>query len=243
MRTLLTSAAIIAATIGSAAAADMGAGHIMPSLPAVPAAIAPATSWSGCYVGGGGGWGISKTTLTVPGVKAVADDPATLPDESAPAVPGASLDGLGADGGVLGVLGGCDLQMGQVVVGGFANYDWHQDHDVTLTLGTKSWSSGIDEQWAVGGRAGVLVGPSLVYGIAGYTEAKLDIGDHTGWVYGAGVELPLGNGFSLRGEYTYSDLEEVAYKVGPAMAPTTLLVDPDVHAVKAALTYRIGVGR
>jgi opacity protein-like surface antigen len=214
MRTLLATAAF-AASIGAAAAADLGGGHIIPALPAVPAVLAPSTSWTGCYAGVAGGWGISKTEVSIP--------------------PWASLDGLGADGGILGVLGGCDIQMGALVLGGFANYDWHQDHDVTLTIGTASASTGIAEQWAVGGRAGVLVGPSLVYGLAGYTEAKLDIGDHAGWVYGGGIELPIGNGFSLRGEYTYSDLDSEAY--GP------VVVDPDVHAVKAALTYKIGVGR
>jgi opacity protein-like surface antigen len=214
MRALLATAAF-AASIGAASAADLGGGHIIPALPAVPAVLAPSTSWTGCYAGVAGGWGISKTEVSIP--------------------PWASLDGLGADGGILGVLGGCDIQMGALVLGGFANYDWHQDHDVTLTIGTASASTGIAEQWAVGGRAGVLVGPSLVYGLAGYTEAKLDIGDHAGWVYGGGIELPIGNGFSLRGEYTYSDLDSEAY--GP------VVVDPDVHAVKAALTYKIGVGR
>jgi outer membrane immunogenic protein len=213
-RALLTTAAF-AASIGAASAADLGGGHIIPALPAVPAVLAPSTSWTGCYAGVAGGWGISKTEVSVP--------------------PWASLDGLGADGGVLGVLGGCDLQMGAVVVGGFASFDWHQDHEVTLTIGPASASTGLDETWAVGGRAGVLVGPTLVYGLAGYTEAKLDIGDHAGWLYGGGIELPIGSGFSLRGEYTYSDLDSEAY--GP------VVVDPDVHAVKAALTYKIGVGR
>jgi opacity protein-like surface antigen len=215
MRALLTTAAF-AASIGAAAAADLGRGHVIPELPAVQAALAPSTSWTGCFAGVAGGWGVSKTEVSVP--------------------PFASLDGLGADGGILGVLGGCDLQMGQVVVGGFASYDWHQDHAVNVTVGPTSIDlATLEEQWTAGGRAGVLVGPGLVYGLAGYTEAKLDIGTHSGWVYGAGLELPIGAGLSIRGEYTYSDLDSEAY--GP------LVVDPDVHAVKAALTYKIGVGR
>jgi outer membrane immunogenic protein len=215
MRTIITTAALVA-SIASASAADLG-GHVLPAAPAVPAVLAPAPSWTGCYASIGGGWAVSKTEVSIPGF--------------------VGLDGLGADGGVLAVGGGCDLQMGQIVVGGWADYSWHQDHAVTVSFGPTSVDlASLEEQWAVGGRAGVLVGPSLVYGLVGYTEAKLDIGDHTGVVYGGGVELPIGSGFSLKGEYRYSDLETVRYG-------GLLDVDPDVHEVRAALSYKIGVGR
>jgi opacity protein-like surface antigen len=213
MRTIITTAALVA-SIASASAADLG-GHVLPAAPAVPAVLAPAPSWTGCFASIGGGWAVSKTEVSIPGV--------------------GGLDGLGADG-VLAAGGGCDLQMGQVVVGGWADYSWHQDHDVTLTTPWGSASTGLNEAWAVGGRAGVLVGPSLIYGLAGYTEAKLDIGDHTGVVYGGGVELPIGAGFALKGEYRYSDLESIRYG-------GFVDVDPDVHEVRAAISYRIGVGR
>jgi outer membrane immunogenic protein len=214
MRALIATAAF-AASIGAAAAADLGRGHVIPELPAVPAVLAPSTSWTGCSIGGGGGYAISNTTVGVPGFF--------------------ELDGLGAEGFTAFAGAGCDLQLGQVVVGAFADYTWDFDHDVTLTIGSGSASTGLNERWAVGGRAGVLVGPSLVYGLVGYTDAQLDIGDHAGVVYGGGVELPIGSGFSLKGEYRYSDLETVSYG--------GLDVDPDIHEVRASLNYKIGVGR
>jgi opacity protein-like surface antigen len=214
MRMILAIAALAAPL--AANAADLG-GPVQQTAPALPAVLAPAPSWTGCYGQVAGGWAVSKTEVSIP--------------------PWASLDGLGADGGVLSVGAGCDLQMGQVVVGGFADYAWHQDHAVNVTFGPTSIDlATLEEQWAVGGRAGVLVGPSLVYALAGYTQAKLDIGDHEGIVYGGGVELPIGAGFALKGEYRYSDLESIRYG-------GLLDVDPDVHEVRAAISYRIGVGR
>jgi outer membrane immunogenic protein len=214
MRALLATAAF-AASIGAAVAADKG-GHIIPDFPAaVPAVLAPSTSWTGCYIGGGGGYAISNTEVSVPGFL--------------------TIDGLGAEGHTFFAGGGCDIQMGQVVVGGWADYTWDQDHDFTISAFGGSISTGINERWAAGGRAGVLVGGALAYGLVGYTDADLDIGSHAGVVYGGGVELPIGSGFSLKTEYRYSDLETVRY--------SGIDVDPDVHEVRASLNYKIGVGR
>jgi opacity protein-like surface antigen len=243
MRALLATAAF-AASIGAAAAADLGRGHVIPELPAVPAVLAPSTSYTGCYAGGGVGYAVSTT-----GVDLFQKGP-KLDDKFV-----AGLDGLGASGHTFSALGGCDLQMSQVVVGAWGDFTWHQDHDVTLTwasptlanpAATKSVSSGLNDQWSVGGRAGVLVGPSLVYGLVGYTEASLDIGDHAGLIYGGGIELPLGAGFALQAQYTYSDLDSERYQILDNKGKPTgasFDVDPDVHAVRAALVYRIGVGR
>jgi opacity protein-like surface antigen len=242
-RTLLATAAF-AASIGAAAAADLGRGHVIPELPAVPAVLAPSVSYTGCYAGGGVGYAVSTT-----GVDLFQKGP-KLEDKFV-----AGLDGLGASGHTFSALGGCDLQMSQVVVGAWGDFTWHQDHDVTLTwasptlanpAATKSVSSGLNDQWSVGGRAGVLVGPSLVYGLVGYTEASLDIGDHAGLIYGGGIELPLGAGFALQAQYTYSDLDSERYQILDNKGKPTgasFDVDPDVHAVRAALVYRIGFGR
>jgi opacity protein-like surface antigen len=243
MRALITTAAF-AASIGAAAAADLGRGHVIPELPAVPAVLAPSVSYTGCYAGGGVGYAVSTT-----GVDLFQKGP-KLEDKFV-----AGLDGLGASGHTFSALGGCDLQMSQVVVGAWGDFTWHQDHDVTLTwasptlanpAATKSVSSGLNDQWSVGGRAGVLVGPSLVYGLVGYTEASLDIGDHAGLIYGGGIELPLGAGFALQAQYTYSDLDSERYQILDNKGKPTgasFDVDPDVHAVRAALVYRIGFGR
>jgi hypothetical protein len=56
----------------------------------------------------------------------------------------------------------------------------------------------------------------------------------------------LGAGFALQAQYTYSDLDSERYQIlDKAGKPTgeSFDVDPDVHAVRAALVYRIGFGR
>jgi opacity protein-like surface antigen len=260
MRRSLLATAAFAASIGAAAAADLGGSRVIPALPEVPAVLAPALSYTGCYAGGGVGYAVSTT-----GVDLLQQGP-KLDDKGKPVLDAngkpvledkfvAGLDGLGASGHTFSALGGCDLQMSQVVVGAWGDFTWHQDHDVTLTwasptlanpAATKSVSSGLNDQWSVGGRAGVLVGPSLVYGLVGYTEASLDIGDHAGLIYGGGIELPLGAGFALQAQYTYSDLDSERYQILDNKGKPTgasFDVDPDVHAVRAALVYRIGFGR
>src|SRR5262245_8405666 len=85
-----------------------------------------------------------------------------------------------------------------------------------LVVGVESdlMKGGWDELGWIGstrGRAGVLLGPSLLaYGTAGVVYGRLDstLADmsFTGWAAGGGLEYKLARHISLRAEYRYQDL-------------------------------------
>src|ERR1700682_20798 len=105
----VVSAALFLAA-SSALAADMAA---KAPLRAAPVAYAP--NWTGCYVGGGGGYGLWNQENT-----AFADGP--------PRVPFSDTTTTGGRGYFGTVQGGCDYQfaaMGQqFVIGAFGDYDF-----------------------------------------------------------------------------------------------------------------------
>jgi len=124
-------------------------------------------SWTGCWISGGGGYGISRTNR-----------------DSRDVVTGAInvLDATSGSDGWLATAGvGCDYQFGsRWVVGAFADGTWSDikgDHAwrvfgpgaTYVGEATQDWS------WAVGARVGYLVSPSfLTYFNAGFTQAHYD---------------------------------------------------------------------
>ena len=159
MKKFLLALTAAAALSGSAMAADMAPRTYTKA--AVPAAVA---SWTGCYISGGGGYGISRTNR-----------------DSRDAVTG-TINVLnntsGSDGWLATAGAGCDYQFSnRWVVGGFADgtfSDINGDHawrvfgpGVTLVGRAKQ-----DWSWGAGARVGYLVSPSfLSYVNAGYTQA------------------------------------------------------------------------
>jgi outer membrane immunogenic protein len=162
MKKLVIALAAAAALTSPAFAADMAA-----KAPLRAAAIAPAVSWTGCWVSGGGGYGISRT------------------DRYSRDVVTGATNVLGATSGSDGWLAtagvGCDYQFSsRWVVGAFADGTWSDikgDHawrvfgpgETFLGESKMNWS------WAAGGRIGYLVSPSfLTYVNAGYTQAHTE---------------------------------------------------------------------
>lgn len=122
----------------------------------------------------------------------------------------------------------------RLLVGAFADIDFYMDGDSGFSAyerhyGSHSWIDGdfnLDNVWSVGGRLGFLVSPRLlVYGVGGYTQARIDgtanatfqWGDgpaHTvsmdfpdelqGWFVGGGAEVKIHKNVSLKFEYRYS---------------------------------------
>jgi outer membrane immunogenic protein len=172
-----------------------------------------AYSWSGCYVGAGGGYGMfnQRQTFLNGGVNA---------------------QGSWNDGG-RGWFGtaqiGCDYQARpDIVVGAFADYDWSgiKGHITNPHIGFVYADEKMKSSWAAGGRIGWLPFRQqfLLYAAAGYTEAKFDQADyqsvgvgprgislakHTynGWFLGAGYEYGLGwvPGLFWKTEYRFAD--------------------------------------
>jgi outer membrane immunogenic protein len=194
---------------GPAMSADM-------RLPAkAPPLAAPVYSWTGCYLGGGGGYGMF-------------DQEVRFVDGSGRPL-GATTD-VGGRGWFGTVQVGCDYQIsGNIVIGAFADYDfsgikgtWHTAVAFSDLVGEEKLKS----SWAVGGRIGwIAFQPLLVYVSAGFTEARFNsiplvealggapttftVASHTytGWFIGTGYEYALGffPGLFWKTEYRFAD--------------------------------------
>lgn len=184
---------------------------------AMSASAAEAQSWTGCYVGVYAGYTVAASEISVPGF--------------------ASLEGLSSEGGQIGPIGGCDLQLDRLVVGAFADYAF-RSVDTTVTLGGFSESVGLENAWSIGGRAGFLITPqTLAYGLVAYQESDFDdagtgiISDLSGIAFGGGLETEFSPGWRLRGEYRYVD-----YSSKDILGVAEL--DTSEHSFRAGLVWK-----
>ncbi len=261
MKKLVLALTAVAAFTGSASAADLAA---RPYTKAAPLA-APVTSWTGCYVGGGGGGAMTKNdhndfsnSLALTGF--------------APGTPLSPNLSTGADGWFGTVQVGCDYQFNNFVVGVFGDYDFMDIHGDISTGGffapALTGSQKQDSQWAVGGRAGYLVLPQLLtYVSGGYTQAHwtsttlssffapggvatLPGSTKGGWFIGTGDEYALSflPGLFWKTEYRYSEFDRanVAVNFTPAFGggPSGVSVTERFreHSVRSELVYRFNWG-
>jgi outer membrane immunogenic protein len=217
-KSLVTSVAFGALMAGNAVAADMAVkAPIMKAPPMV-------YNWTGCYLDAGAGYGLWNQDHSI-----------TTSFGGVPNIQTIEITDGGR--GWLGRFGaGCDLQLSgtfsNFVVGFFGDYD---AMDLTGTLATQTVNgnnnplSGNEKEssaWAVGGRVGYLIAPSVLsYVDGGWTQTRFDqinivsnlgipngaaFPQHTynGWFLGSGFEyqftwLPI-QGLFLRSEYRYA---------------------------------------
>jgi outer membrane immunogenic protein len=238
MRTRWFAAAAAALTLSMNVSAH-GADKPLPKAPA-PKAITPVykapppaaptpRSWTGCYVGVGGGYGIynEESALVT-----------TAPVGGLP-VGTTFLDGLtqgGRDWLATGQLG-CDYQFagpfGNWLVGAFVDGDVSdmqgRHTGGNLNIGLIQGKEMLRSAWAIGGRAGWLVNPQLLtFVTGGYTEAvfsdvnyvsalfpvfgmsnglRVPERSHQGWFFGTGTEFAIDwlPGLFWKNEYRYAD--------------------------------------
>ncbi|MFL6797128.1 MAG: outer membrane protein [Xanthobacteraceae bacterium] len=220
MKKLLVAAAagLTLSVGGMAGAADLG----RPIMKAPPPPPPPIYSWTGCYVGAGGGYGMYNRTHDL---------------EIGPGFIGAGTvivgnEDAGGRGWLATVQVGCDFQIAQsIVIGAFADYDWRNIRG-QYTLAGLPVVGELRERnaWAAGGRIGWLVNPQLLsYVSAGYTQVRTDTTNFAlnipliglgglvlanlpgqtldGWFIGGGVEYALGwfPGLFWKTEYRFAD--------------------------------------
>ena len=154
-----TAAAVAIATAGTAGAADLPV--------KAPPMVAPPVvyTWTGCYLSGGGGYGMWNQDHFLFDV-----DPRIgqiTPQDTA-----------GGRGWLGRVGGGCDYQFySNFVVGVFGDYDWRdiKTHDFANLGDVFDASEKNSSAWAVGGRVGYLPFANLLtYVSGGWTEARYD---------------------------------------------------------------------
>ncbi len=168
-----------------------------------------------------------------------------------------TADGLGGGDIGLSLRVGADYQINNwLVFGVFANFDWSNiETTASITDGVDTASAKLmklNYAWALGGRAGVVVAPSLmVYGLLGYTRVdlddpsvtfggttlSLDLPSYGGIVLGGGFEHKLTNNVSLTGEYRQSrfDAETLFSTAG-----FTVTGEPTLHVGRIGVAYRFG---
>jgi outer membrane immunogenic protein len=197
-----------------------------------------AAGWTGCYVGGGGGY---ATTLTD-----------TEIDYKGKAAIG--VDSFGAQGPAAFGIVGCDVQMQRFVVGVFADYTHFSDVDFTVSApaftNANILETSLNNAWSAGGRVGYLVTPeALIYGLVAYTEAdtddisspalkaKLSVPTLQGYVLGGGAEIALGKGFFARAEYTYSQYDEETLAISKNLSVD---LDTSAQVARFGLAWKFG---
>jgi len=265
MKKLVVALSALAAFTGSALAADLAP---RPYTKAPPPVVAAVPNWTGCYVGGGGGFGLWNQENT--GYDDGAPNGRLLTRTRITET--VTTGGRGYFGTV---QGGCDYQfagMGQqFVIGVNADYDFDSIRGYHNPPGTNWWAQEkMSSAWAIGGRVGWLAFPSLLtYFSAGYTEATFDSQTYTnlngppfgilsgtytpgrtykGWYLGAGDEYALNflPGLFWKTEYRFSQFDQVT---NPVLITATNLrtgYSEDskkyVQTLRSELVYRFNWG-
>ena len=213
--------ALLIVTMGSASAADM------PMKAAPP--VAPAPTWTGCYLDGGVGYSVWNNDQTLTG-----------PFGAGGTLVTSQTTRSGGNGWLGRFGGGCDWQLSgewsKWVIGAFADYDvvsasgtFVPNEVIGVPGGGFSQVNANARQngtYYVGARVGYIALPGLLtYVDGGWTGTRFSQGNlfqtafgtplnfaypgwsnNNGWFVGGGTEylLPWFNGLFLRSEYRYS---------------------------------------
>ena len=230
---------------GSALAADLP--YKAPPPPA------PVYNWTGCYVDAGVGYGMYNQDHY---------------QETWPVVVPFTQTTTDGGRGWLGRVGvGCDYQAGKFVFGAFGDYDFAsisgtQNDPFTGFYGNEKETGA----WAVGGRAGYLVTPSLLaYVDAGYTQARfssihlytdtippvdtltyMNANTYHGWFVGGGDEYQLGwfPGLFWRSEYRYAQYQaaDLPWYIGGVPIGIAEHSKKEVQTATSSLVWRFNWG-
>jgi outer membrane immunogenic protein len=267
MKKLALAVVALAASIGSASAADMAARPMK----APPPPIAAVASWTGLWISGGFGYGLMDIDHSV----------------TSAAAPFVAFD-IGQDHGGRGWLGkvgaGADYQFagpfGSWVVGVFADGQWSDikgQYGFACPGGCAGPFNYVGQQkhdwaWGVGGRIGYVALPGLLtYVNGGYTQGHfkgvnyianpaatatglvLPATTRDGWFIGGGTEYAVTQfpGLFWKSEYRFADYDNKGYGqictvAGPCGAAGTVhSIDNSrayVQTITTELVYRFNWG-
>jgi outer membrane immunogenic protein len=224
----VTAAAVLAGT-SLASAADLGGSY---KDPVYAPPVVQSDIWTGFYVGGQGGIGAGKASGTT-GIERLGPGP----DDEWELIGGRFRDSTNLAGGVAGIYGGYNWQMGQTVLGIEGDYTWSDVEGTTYCAAGQARCK-VDLDWTASlvARAGYAVGRGLWYvkgGAAwGRVAAEVDgspqapFGDpddwvrgkrsktKLGWTVGMGYEHAFTKNFIVRVDYSYMDFGSSRFNVG-----------------------------
>jgi outer membrane immunogenic protein len=242
------------ATVGTAGAADLP----MKAPPYVPPVV---YSWTGCYIGAGGGYGMWNQDVYA---------------ETLPPLPTIALTTTTTTGG-RGWFGtgqvGCDYQVSpSFVFGAFVDGSVSNIHGNVQAFNLLIPISADEKQsssWAVGGRVGYVVFPKLLTFVSGgWTQARFDqmnfqstiIGlplppgisitapatNYNGWFIGGGTEYGFDfmPGLFWKTEYRYSSYkaQDLALSINGVVLPVGFNSQKFEQVVRTELVWRFNFG-
>jgi len=230
--------------------------------PVPPMPVAAPFTWTGCYVGILPGYHISDDDDVE-----IGGDPDLEESQDAGNVP-FELP-TSSDGPTIGGQAGCNFQHSRLVFGPELDLSVGDLSDEeAVTLGgvnvTTTFKRDIELFGTVRGRIGYAFDRVLPFVTAGLAFASVDVeasivpgagapvgapvlagsedGFQLGWTVGAGVEVALGQHWSIKGEYLYYDLGSETLDIetisGAPDETATFDYDNSGSVVRAALNYR-----
>lgn len=226
---------------------------------ACPAGCDGATDWSGFWLGAG--IGVNADMIGHDWVETTTGSSTIL---------GKGNDDSRGGVGVFGTVAlGYDWQFSErMVFGAFTDFEFgkseHSEKDNWYAAGagntgSAGWNIDRNHTWSVGARVGLLTSnTAMFYGLIGYSQTSVDISvweqndtpesltvsknlDFSGLVLGAGLEQDLGNGFSLKGEYRYTNYGEESFGSHvelDAVKTEADTFDLDSHSFRLSLAYK-----
>jgi opacity protein-like surface antigen len=211
-----------------------------------------ATSWTGLYVGlnGGYGWGNAEYAFAIGGSGLGGGN------LFSPNVTGGSFDRR-LDGGIFGGHAGFNYQVGKIVAGLEASFDWSglsgssTNHFAPTVPGKVTYDTELKYLTTVTPRLGYAFSsnwlPYVKGGLAaGRVRSKLrsssgfsfsDGNDHIGWTVGGGIEYAWGS-WIVGLEYNYHDLGRQYYG-GEVTPNTTWPLDYNVRPTFSTVLGRV----
>jgi outer membrane immunogenic protein len=223
-------AATVAALIGVAGAANAADVYSRGGSLKDGPIFAPASSWTGFYIGLGVGGGDIDSHI-------IGTDNAGGR---------ANLDGLGGDGFLGRAQVGYDYQLGSRWLAGiFFDYDLaNLTSSFNSTGQLTDVHANLKESWTAGGRLGYLLFPNtLTYVLAGYSEARFDLSSgfnndtFSGYTLGSGVEFQIAGNWYAKGEYRFTQYEkQTVFSNGVV----TVTDEPRENTIVSSLIYKFG---
>jgi outer membrane immunogenic protein len=248
MKRLFVSAAAIALMSSAALAADIPVFEPAPIVAPVPVGY----DWSGFYAGGFAGYGWADVDVS----------------EDGPPFYNGDDFSYDTDGVYFGTLLGYQRQWGNFVLGleaEIGRLEFEDDEQfpdfqgVAGREGDSVASVDVDTFGNLSGRLGLAWNNWMVYGKGGFAfadvEVRYDDPNPTGitlltgvqeddwlfgWTAGGGVEVGFWSGWTVRGEYMYTDLEDISH-TATASTGTEYSFDhelEDIHTVKLGITHK-----